>query len=261
MDPADLDVIIFFGISRDFDEPATANVVQEKIGAKNAYVFDMANACNGFVTAVDTLDSMIASGRCENGIVVTGELVSPYIDWSPKTRKDLKLSVFGYTIGDAGGAAVLSRAHLGDERGIRARWFSSEGSYWRLALAGSLEGANENNKFFRAHGQALEEASIKFMPQGFREIRELLGWKMDDIDLVIPHQIPTSIVQNLYHKSLGIPYDKLYWTFPRFGNIATASMPVAVCDAIKEGKAKSNQKVVLIGGGAGFTTGILGLVL
>ncbi|MGH7256160.1 MAG: PilZ domain-containing protein, partial [Nitrospirales bacterium] len=107
--PKDLDVIIFFGISRDFHEPATANVLQDKLGASKAYAYDLANACNGFVTAVDTLDSMIASGRCETGLVVTGELISPYIDWSPKTKKDLKLSMFGYTIGDAGGAAVLTK--------------------------------------------------------------------------------------------------------------------------------------------------------
>lgn len=261
IDPKDLDVIIFFGISRDFHEPATANVVQEKIGAENAYVFDLANACNGFVTAVDMLDAMIASGRCETGMVVTGENISPYIDWEPKTKKDFKLSIFGYTIGDSGGAAILSRVSPKEQRGIRARWFSSQGSYWRLALAGSLEDANPNNKYFRSEGLELEETSIKYMPIGFQEITKMLGWDMSDIDLVVPHQIPVSILENMYHRSLGIPYDKLYWTFPQYGNLATASMPVAMCEALKAKRIKEGDKVLLAGAAAGFSAGFIGVII
>lgn len=261
VDPQDLEVIIFFGISRDFHEPATANVVQEKLGATNAYVYDLANACNGFITAVDTLDSMIAAGRCENGLVVTGELISPYIDWQPKTKRDFKLSIFGYTIGDSGGAAVLTRVQPGENRGIRARWFHSAGSQWRLALAGELEGANENNKYFRSQGRELEETSIKIMPAGFQEITQMLGWSISDIDLVIPHQIPTSILENMYHKAVGIPLEKLFWTFPHYGNLATASMPVAACEAMKSGKVRPGDKVLLAGAAAGFSAGYIGLVL
>lgn len=261
MDPRDLDTIIFFGISRDFHEPATANVVQEKLGATNAYVYDLANACNGFITAVDTLDSMIAAGRCENGLVVTGELISPYIDWNPKTKQDFKLSIFGYTIGDAGGAAVLSRAAAGSGRGILARWFWSAGEYWRLALAGELAGANPNDKYFKSNGRLMEEVSYTYMPMGFREIMRLLGWRMEDVDLVVPHQIPVSILENTYHKAVGIPLEKLVWTFPRYGNLATASMPVAMCDALKTNRAKPGDKVLLAGGAAGFSAGYIGLIL
>jgi len=261
MDPRDLDVILFFGISRDFHEPATANVVQDKIGATNAYVYDLANACNGFITAVDTLDAMIASGRCENGLVVTGELISPYIDWQPKTKKDFKLTMFSYTIGDSGGAAVLSRVASDEKRGIQARWFSSEGSHWRLALAGELQDANANNLYFRSQGLELEKASIEIMPKGFEEILGLLGWNLSDIDLVIPHQIPVSILENMYHKAVGIPLEKLYWTFPSYGNLATASMPVAMCDALKTKRVKAGDKVILAGAAAGFSGGYIGLVV
>lgn len=260
MDPRDLDVIVYCGIATDFDEPATANVVQEKIGADKAYVFDLRNACNGFITGIDTLDAMIASGRGENGIVVTGELISPYIDWEPKTKKDFKVNIFSYTIGDAGGAAVMTKVCPGDERGIRARWFSSEGEYWRLALAGTLEGANANNKFFRSQGSDLEKTSIEYMPRGFEEITKMLKWDISDIDAVIPHQIPASIYENVYHKALGIPYDKLVWTFPDYGNLATASMPVAICEAINTERVKSGDKILLAGGAAGFTTGFMGLI-
>ena len=261
MDATDLDVIIFFGISRDFHEPATANVVQEKIGAKNAYVYDLANACNGFITAVDTLDSMIASGRCENGLVVTGELISPYIDWDPKTKKDFRLSIFSYTIGDSGGAAVLSRVRPEEKRGIQARWFLSAGSHWRLALAGELKGANAHNKYFKSEGREMETLSYDYMPIGFQEITRLLGWSMADIDLVIPHQIPVSILENTYHKAVGIPLEKLYWTFPKYGNLATASMPVAMCEAMKHGRVRLGDKVLFAGGAAGFSAGYIGVIV
>jgi 3-oxoacyl-[acyl-carrier-protein] synthase-3 len=260
VDARDLDVIIFFGISRDFDEPATANVLQEKIGATKSYAFDIANACNGFVTAVDLLDSFIASGRCETGLVATGELISPYIDWAPRSKEDFKHTIFSYTIGDAGGAAVLTRVNRGEERGIRARWFVNDGSHWRLAIAGTIPGVNPYDKFFKSKGAELELASIKCTPVGVQEILDLLQWTVEDIDLVIPHQIPISIQQNLYHKALGFPDEKLFWTFPKYGNNATASMPVAVCEALKEGRVKQGDKVLLVGAAAGYSAGIIGLV-
>ncbi|MBI1822792.1 MAG: PilZ domain-containing protein [Nitrospirae bacterium] len=260
MDAKDLDVIIYCGIAKDFDEPATAIVVQDKIGAKDAYAFDLVNACNGFVTGIDILDSMIASGRCENGMVVTGEKVSIAIDWEPKTKDDFKLCIFSYTIGDAGGAAVLTRATVNEPRGIRARWFSSNSEYWRLALAGTLEGANEHNKFFRSHGTDLETAAVKLAPKGLEKIMQILNWNMEDISLVIPHQIPTTFTDNLYHKAMGIPHDKLMWTFPYYGNIATASMPIAMCEAIRTKRVKQEDKVLLAGIAAGFSVGLIGLI-
>jgi 3-oxoacyl-[acyl-carrier-protein] synthase-3 len=260
MGAIDLDVIIFFGISRDFDEPATANVLQEKIGATRSYVFDIGNACNGFVTAVDLLDSLIASGRCETGLVATGELISPYIDWNPRSREDFKHSIFSYTIGDAGGAAVLSRIDRGEERGIRGRWFLNDGSFWRLAIAGQMPGANPFDKFFKSKGMELELASIQRTPSGVKELLDLLQWGVDDVDLVIPHQIPVSIQQNLYQKALGFPPEKLYWTFPQYGNNATASMPVAVCQAVRDGRLKQGDKVLLLGAAAGYSAGVVALI-
>jgi 3-oxoacyl-[acyl-carrier-protein] synthase-3 len=260
IDAKDLDVIIFFGISRDFDEPATANVLQEKIGARNSYAFDIANACNGFVSAVDMLDSLIASGRCETGLVATGELISPYIDWAPKSKEDFKKTIFSYTICDAGGAAVLTRVNRGEDRGICARWFLNDGNHWRLAIAGAMEEAKPYGKFFKSKGLELEQASIERMPEGIKEVLGLLRWTVEDVDLVIPHQIPISIQRNLYEKALNLPEDKLFWTFPKYGNNATASMPVAVCEAMEQGRLKQGDKVLLLGAAAGFSGGIVGLV-
>src|SRR2546422_4334523 len=134
IDPKDVEVIISCGIARDVEEPATANIIQEKLGAHNAYCFDLANACNGFVSAIDVLDSFIASGRCEIGLVTGGEVISQYVNWDPETRDELRLSTMGYTLGDGGGAAVLTRVTAGDQRGLKASWFLSDSSYWRAAV-------------------------------------------------------------------------------------------------------------------------------
>ncbi|MES4784481.1 MAG: ketoacyl-ACP synthase III, partial [Nitrospiraceae bacterium] len=85
-------MIISCGVARDVEEPATAYIIQEKLGAYNAYCFDLANACNGFISAMDVLDSFIASGRCELGLVAVGDILSQYVTWNTSSKRDLHLS-------------------------------------------------------------------------------------------------------------------------------------------------------------------------
>jgi 3-oxoacyl-[acyl-carrier-protein] synthase-3 len=261
MDPKELDVIIFCGVSRDVEEPATANIVREKMGAKNAYVFDLANACNGFISGIDVVDSFIASNRCETGLVVAGENMSQYVTWDPLSRKDLKLSSMSYTFGDGAGAAVVCRAQDGDQQGIRANWFLSDSSYWHVAVIPLVEAVNGNKRLFKSIGSEIEKAALKHVPIGVEETMDKLNWKIEDIDLVIPHQVSSHIITNLFYKRLGMPPEKIFWSFPRHGNVGAASMPVAVCEAYKEGRLKAGDKVLFVGGSGGFGVGIMGLVL
>ena len=258
VEPEDLEVIIFCGVSRDVEEPATANIVREKIGAKNAYVFDLSNACNGFVSGIDVLDSFILSGRCEIGLVVAGEVMSQYITWEPHSRKDLKLSAMSYTFGDGGGAAVVCRVREGEEQGIRASWFLSDSSYWDVAVIPLLNG---HDRLFKSVGSKIEDAALKHVPVGVEEIMRMLKWDISEIDLIIPHQVSSHIIKNLFYDRLGMPPEKVFWSFPRHGNVGAASMPVAVCEAFKEGQLKSGDKVLLVGGSGGFGVGIMGLIV
>lgn len=258
VDPKDLDVVIFCGVSRDVEEPATANILREKIGAKNAYVFDVSNACNGFVSAVDILDSFIASGRCQVGLVAAGEVMSQYINWAPRSRTDMKQSAMGYTFGDGGGAAVLCRTQKGENRGIQGRWSLSASSYWNVAVIPLM---NESKRLFRSNGAEIERIALNYVPIGVEELMKSLNWSISDIDLIIPHQVSLHIIRNLFYKRLGVPSEKIIWTFPDHGNVGAASMPIAVSIAREEGRLRMGNKVLLVGGSGGFGVGVIGLIV
>ncbi len=260
MDPKDIDVIIFCGVSRDLDEPATANIVQEKIGAKNAYGFDISNACNGFISGLDVADSLIVSGRCENVLVTVGETISHYIDWEPRSKKELGLNLMSYTLGDGGGTAVVSSVMDGDEQGIRARWFFSDASYWRLAIIPATAPHGKQFKF-KSNGLGIERVALKYVPTGVEEVMKMLHWNINDITAVIPHQVGSHIIRKLFCERLRMPSQKVVWTFPLHGNVGAASMPIALCEGLQEERFKQGDKILLVGGSGGFGVGIMGLVL
>ncbi|MEW6544422.1 MAG: 3-oxoacyl-[acyl-carrier-protein] synthase III C-terminal domain-containing protein [Nitrospirota bacterium] len=260
VDPKDLEVIISCGVSRDVEEPATACIIQEKLGATNAYVFDLANACNGFVSGIDVLDSFIASGRYEVGLVTAGEVISQFINWEPETKGDLRLSSMGYTLGDGGGAAVLTRTKNGEQRGIKARWFLTDSSYWEVAVVPLMENSS-SKRLFRSNGVEIERAALQHVPIGVEETMRMLDWDISDIELIVPHQVSHHIIDNLFHKRLGMPQEKIFWSYPRHGNVGAASMPVALCTALSENRLKIGDKILLVGGSGGFGVGIMGLIL
>jgi 3-oxoacyl-[acyl-carrier-protein] synthase-3 len=259
VDPGDLDVIISCGVSRDIEEPATANIIQDKLGAKNSYVFDLANACNGFLSAVDVLDAFIASGRCEIGLVVAGEVMSQYVTWDPQSKKGLKLASMSYTFGDGGGAVVLQRAKVGEKEGIHARWFLSDGSFWKVAVIPLMD--VNGTRVFTSNASEIEFLAYRYVPAGVKEVLKKLEWKLSDIDLVIPHQVGKHVVDLILTKTLGVPKEKIAWSFPKHGNIGAASMPVALYQALEAGRVRRGDKALFVGGSGGFGAAVMGLVV
>ena len=255
--PKDIEVIISCGVSRDVEEPATACIIQQKLGAHNAYVFDLSNACNGFISGIDVLDSFIGSGRCEVGLVVVGEVISQFVTWDPTSKKDLHMSAMSYTLGDGGGAVVMQRAQPREQQGILARWFLSDSSYWRIAVVPLIDAEKRR---FKSNAAEIERAAMRHVPSGVRAVMDMLKWSFDDIDLIVPHQVSIPIIENLFFKELGAPRDKVFWSFPNHGNVGAASMPVAYCQAQAEGRLKPGDKVLLVGGSGGFGAGVIGLI-
>jgi 3-oxoacyl-[acyl-carrier-protein] synthase-3 len=257
VDPKDLDVIISCGVARDVEEPATAYIIQEKLGADRAYCFDLVNACNGFISALDVLDSFIASGRCTTGLVAVGDILSQYITWDTKSPNDLHMSSMGYTFGDAGGAAVLTRRDT-ESQGLHGSWFLSDGSYWKVAVIPLID---QMARYFKSNASNIERAALEHVPGGVEEVMTFLGWTVEDIKLVIPHQVSSQIIEDLFYKRLRMPPEKVYWSFPRHGNVGAASMPVALCNAMDAGLAAPGDKILLVGGSGGFGAGVIGLTL
>jgi 3-oxoacyl-[acyl-carrier-protein] synthase-3 len=258
IDPMDLDVIISCGVARDVEEPATAYIVQEKLGADRAYCFDLVNACNGFISALDVLDSFIASGRCKTGLVAVGDILSQYITWDARSPNDLHMSSMGYTFGDAGGAAVLTRRGETDTQGLHGSWFLSDGSYWKVAVIPLID---QQARYFKSNASNIERAALEHVPGGVEKVMAHLGWTVEDITLVIPHQVSSQIIEDLFYKRLRMPPEKVFWSFPRHGNVGAASMPVALCNALDAGVVASGDRILLVGGSGGFGAGVLGLTL
>ena len=258
VNPLDIDVVISCGVSRDVEEPATAYIIQDKLGARNAYAFDLANACNGFISAIDVIDSFIATGRCDIGLVAVGDVLSQYVTWDARSKKDLHMSSMSYTFGDGGGAVVVQRVQKGEARGIQARWFLSDSSYWKVAVIPLME---TPRRLFKSNAAEIERAALEHVPGGVETVLEMLNWKIDEVDLFIPHQVSSQIIENLFYKRLQVPKEKVYWSFPEHGNVGAASMPVALHSAWNEGRVKLGDKVLLVGGSGGFGAGVLGMVL
>jgi 3-oxoacyl-[acyl-carrier-protein] synthase III len=256
--PRDVDVIISCGVARDVEEPATAYIIQEKLGADRAYCFDLVNACNGFISALDVLDAFIASGRCNTGLVAVGDILSQYVTWDAKSPNDLHMSSMSYTFGDAGGAAVLTRRNETDTQGLQGSWFLSDGSYWKVAVIPLID---QKARYFKSNASNIERAALEHVPGGVEEVMKFLGWTVEDIKLVIPHQVSSQIIEDLFYKRLRMPPEKVFWSFPLHGNVGAASMPVALCNAMDAGLVTTGDRILLVGGSGGFGAGVLGLTL
>jgi 3-oxoacyl-[acyl-carrier-protein] synthase-3 len=262
--PEDIDTIIFAAASQDVGEPATANIVQEKLGARNAHVFDTKNACNSFVNAIDVMDAFIQTGRSRVGLVASGEVISRFINWNIDDRQSLKRLMAGLTLGDGGGAMVLRAGNGLDEgRGIRGANFLTDGSQWRLAtitVGGNLEQFDPSKAFFTSNGAELDKLASKYIPMAMERLLTQVGWKLDEVDLVISHQYTEQTITRIASQ-MNIPMRKCMLTVRKYGNTASASIPIALADAIDEGVVGPGSKVLLMGGAAGFSAGVVGVVL
>lgn len=255
--PEQLDTIIFCGVDRDMDEPATACILQEKLGAKNAYAFDLTNACNGFLSGVDQLDSNIASGRSSIGLVAVGEVISQHVTWDARSKEDLKRSAMSYTLGDGGGAVVLRRPQAGQRPSIQGSCYFTDGSYWPVAVVPAV---NAEHRLFKSNAAEIERAAVDYIPHAVREVLAQVHWTIDDVDWFIPHQVGKHVIHSLFFDNLRVPPQKLIYTFPHHGNVGAASMPIALCEAQADGRIRPRDRLVFVGGSGGFGVAIVALI-
>lgn len=262
--PDEVDVMAFASASRDLAEPATANIVQQKLGLSKAHVFDVGNACNSFINAVDIVDSFIKSGRCKIGLVTSGEVLSTtVVNWNMKSFKDLETGFAAFTLGDGGGAFLMRRTNTNDGRGIKASSFQSYGEHWELSIVrggGTISPRNADDTYFRSHSIKLNRLALRYIPIAVGETLKKVGWDADEIDLVVPHQVSERIARKV-SKRARIPIEKVMLTLHKYGNCAAASIPIALGEAMNEGMVKRGDKVLLVGGAAGFSAGSIAIVM
>jgi 3-oxoacyl-[acyl-carrier-protein] synthase-3 len=250
VDPASLDLIIVATATPDYLFPATACLVQDALGALRAGAFDLAAGCTGFVYALSLAAQSIAAGAYERVLVIGSETLSRILDW-----KDRATCVL---FGDGAGAFLLQASE--SPGGILASTLGADGSGGELLIlpAGgsrhptSAETVAQGLHFVQMNGPEVFRFATRVMGQAAEEAIRKAGLQLSDIDLFIPHQANLRIIQAAA-RHLRLPMDKVFVNLDRYGNTSSASIPIAFCEAIEQGRLKPGDHVVLVGFGAGLT--------
>jgi 3-oxoacyl-[acyl-carrier-protein] synthase-3 len=244
----DIDLVIVASSTPDFfgSFPSTACVVQRKLGISNGgAALDVQAVCSGFVYAMATADSFIKSGMHKKALVIGSEVFSRILNFEDRTTCVL--------FGDGAGAVVMAAS---EEPGILACKLHADGRHGDiLNLPGSLSGgAVEGNAFLYMDGQAVFKLAVNVLEKVANEALEHAGMTSEQIDWLIPHQANIRIM-NGTAKKLGLPAEKMVVTVDQHGNTSAASIPLALDQAVRDGRVKKGQTVMMEGVGGGFTWG------
>ncbi|HYN81151.1 MAG TPA: beta-ketoacyl-ACP synthase III [Gemmatimonadaceae bacterium] len=248
--PGQLDTIILSTATPDRLLPSTAVDLQAELGAGRAAAFDIGAACAGWLYAMTVAEGMITSGTSETVLVVGAEKMSAIVDW-----KDRATCVL---FGDGAGAAILQRAKTG--KGILSAYMRSDGKLADLLYrpAGgatnqfSQQVLDERTHYVRMAGREVFKHAVRSMSDAADRALDAARLTGDDIDLLIPHQANVRIIEATAKHS-GIPMEKVYVNVDRFGNTSSASIPIAIDEAIERGQIHEGSTVLLVAFGAGFT--------
>lgn len=252
--PRDVGALVFASASQDLLEPATAHIVQAKLGTR-APVMDVKNACNSFLNGLQVGEALVATGACEVALVVTGELPSRGADWRVGGAADFRRRFAGFTMGDAGAAAVLVPS--ADGRGIFHRRFAAVSGHWALATmpcCGSMHGGALAP--LQADGAALKDAFLRHGPPLLRRSLCEAGLTLDAFDRVLVHQATLPYLDEMC-AATGLPRDRVEVTVDALGNMASASLPVAFARARARGALADGDRVLWVGLASGIGVGIL----
>ena len=237
--PADLDAIIVATLTPEKRFPSTACLLQSEIGMKRGYAFDLSAACSGFIYALDTADALIKSGKAKRILVTGAEKLSEVVDWSDRSTCVL--------FGDGAGSVVVEDSD--QESDILATALYSDGDLWDILYA-------DCDGYIKMKGRELFKVAVRNMEQACRDVCEKAGISPQEVDLLIPHQANVRIINSLAEK-LGIPAERSFVNIQRYGNTSAASIPIAIHEAVQEGRLKRGDLVLLTAMGGGLTWGAM----
>ncbi len=245
MDASELDLIIVATSTPDFIFPSTACLLQAKLGNRGAMAFDVQAVCSGFVYALSVAEKFIRSGSHKKALVVGAEVFSRILDWSDRTTCVL--------FGDGAGAVVLEAS---EKPGILASAAYADGSHNDiLSVPGAVcAGKITGDPFLRMDGPAVFKVAVRVLAEVSTECCKMAGVPATEVDWVIPHQANIRIIESTA-KKLGLGLDKMIVTVDRHGNTSAASIPLALDAAVRDGRVKPGQKIILTAVGGGFTWG------
>jgi len=244
--PDDIDLVIVATTTPDHIFPSTACILQDKLGIKNhSAAFDMQAVCGGFVYAMNTADLYIRGGQARTALVVGAEVLSRILDWKDRTTCVL--------FGDGAGAVLLQAS---ESPGIISGKLHADGRHRGMLKAeGNVRnGEVQGDPFIKMDGQAVFKFAVKVLSEVVEEVLEENNLKGSDINWLIPHQANIRIMEATA-KKLGLSMDNVIVTVATHGNTSAASIPLALDTAVRDGRIKAGQNILLEAVGGGFTWG------
>ncbi len=250
--PADLDMVIVATVTPEYPFPATACLVQDALGAKKAGAVDVNAGCSGFIYGLSLGAGMVKSEQAETVLVIGAEVLSRITDWTDRNTCVL--------FGDGAGAVVLQASET--PGGVLSTVLGSDGGGGKhLIIPGggsknptSAETAKNRDHFIKMNGPEVYKFATRVMGRASKEACVKADVDLGEIDLFIPHQANTRIIKSAA-KYLKLDQSKVYQNLQRYGNTSSASVPIALCEAVQEGRVKDGDNLVLVGFGAGLTWG------
>ena len=246
---ADLDMILLATCTGDYPLPATACLIQHRLGATRAAACDLSAACCGFVYALSVADAYVKSGM-SHVLIVGSEVMSAITDWTDRNTCIL--------FGDGAGAAVISACE--NDSGILSTHLRSDGSLWDLIavpgggsrLPPSETVVAERMQYVKMKGNETFKVAVRTLEEVARETLAANNFQVEDLDLYVPHQANIRILKAVASR-LGLPPEKVMLNLDRYGNTSAASIPIALDEAVRQGRIKEGSLVMLGAFGAGLT--------
>lgn len=247
--PDQVGAILVGGIVPDMQFPSTACIIQEKLGAKNAFAFDITAACAGFVYGANMASLLIDAGQCEHVLVIGAETLSRVTDWTDRNTCVL--------FGDAGAAAVFSRGP--QDRGVLRSLLRSDGGAAGIlsldSIAAAATGASSSSPCIRMDGKQVFKLAVSEVSRVVSDALTAEGLAPADLDLFVAHQANVRILSAIGDK-LGLGEDKVFMNVQKYGNTSAASVPLALYEAEAEGRLKPGMLVALAAVGGGMAWGV-----
>ncbi|MGQ0562113.1 MAG: beta-ketoacyl-ACP synthase III [Gemmatimonadota bacterium] len=248
----EIDLLVVATATPDRLLPSTACDIQAMLGARNAAAFDVSAACTGFVYALSVAEGHIAAGRGEIALVISTEKMSGIVDWTDRSTCVL--------FGDGAGAAIVRKAENG--RGIMSTFIRSDGTLaellWRpaggLNIPFDIAVLEEKTHLVKMAGSEVFKAAVRSMAEAADQALMRAGLTGDDIDILIPHQANIRIIEATARYA-KIPMEKVFVNVDRYGNMSSATVPIALDEAIEQGRVKRGANILTVAFGAGFTWG------
>jgi len=257
----EIDAVIYCGIERDCSEPATAHIIASAIGLNPSICFDVANACHGFTSGLHIANSLIKTGDIRHALVVTAELSSKItrkvVDLFKNNQlgvEDIKTHIGAFTVGDAGGAMILGPGN--NNKGIKLFKSAAASQHHNLCSYA----INKGKLSFIMDMGRISAVTLKLVKELIGPAYKALNWTPDNVDLFIPHQVGSKPFQKTL-EIVGVSEDKSIATYPKLGNLASATIPVCFDLMQRQGRLKPGSNMLIGSSGSGIVATFMGVTL